>query len=142
MLGPASARRAKDRHNSIEVMKTDGQDFLDSFRNLPPDSFESHFSSVAGGLGLGVLLDRNELALLYAATFCAGQCNEAFNGLGAAEGEIRPDEELHRIELERRFMAALDILRASPGWQTLDDGERAGIELSFLRVHVEERNLA
>ena len=123
-------------------MKTDGQDFLDSFGNLPPDTFESRFSHAADMLGLGALLDRNELTLLYAAALCASQCNEAFNGLGVAAGEIRPDEEVHRIELERGFMAARDILRAAPGWQSLSDSEKALIERHFLRVAVAERNLA
>jgi hypothetical protein len=122
-------------------MKADGQKFLDSLGNLPSDTFGSHFSKVASQLGLGARLDPNELRLLYGAALYAGLCNEAFNGSGGGAG-TRREVEAFRTGVEGRFMVAWDILRASTGWQALSDSEREAIEGQFLRVVVEEKNLA
>jgi hypothetical protein len=123
-------------------MKADGQKFLDSLRSLPSDTFGSHFSKVASKLGLGARLDPNELRLLYGAALYAGLCNEAFNGSGRGAGETRREVEAFRTGVEGRFMVAWDLLRASTGWQALSDSEREAIEQHFLRVVVEEKNLA
>lgn len=123
-------------------MKIDGQDFLEELALLPPDTFESHFSKLALSLHLGVLLDRNELKLLCEAALSAELCNLAFNGLDTNGGEIRPEHEARRRQLEEHFMFARDVLWASPGWQTMSDPERESTEQGFLQVLVAEDKLA
>lgn len=123
-------------------MKNPAQDFLQELGNLPPDSFESRFSRASTQLGLAGELTRNELTLLFEATFRATLCNLAINGLGALAGKILPDQEPSRFKLERDFMVARDILFASPGWQTLELSEQETLEKVFLSVVVKEEKLA
>jgi hypothetical protein len=123
-------------------MKDPAQEFLQELGNLPPNSFESRFSLVSNQLGLAGKLTRNELSLLYEATFRATLCNLAINGLGALAVKIPSDQESNRYKLERDFMVAREILYASPGWQTLDEPEQETIEKVFLSVQVAEDKLA
>lgn len=123
-------------------MKNPAQDFLQELGNLPPDSFESRFSRASTQLGLAGELTRNELTLLFEATFRATLCNLAINGLGALTGKVLPEQESNRFKLERDFMVARDILYASPGWQTLDQSEQETIEKVFLSVLVKDEKLA
>ncbi len=123
-------------------MKNSGQEYLEQLASLPPNTFDSQFSRNASRLGLGTLLGRNELKLLYDAAFLAILCNIAFNGLGVYGGQIRPEKEGTRRNLERQFMVARDILCASPGWQALSQPKRMRTERLFLHVFVADANLA
>jgi len=123
-------------------MKNQAQEFLQELGNLPPDTFESRFSRASTQLGLAGELTRNELTLLYDATFRATLCNLAINGLGRLAGKILSDQELNRCKLEKDFMVARDIFYASPGWQTLDPPEQETIEKVFLSVMVAPDKLA
>ena|SRR5690242_3829507 len=123
-------------------MKNPAQEFLQELGNLPPDTFESRFSRASNQLGLAEELTRNELTLLFEATFRATLCNLAINGLGALAGKIQCEQETRRCKLERDFMVARDILYASPGWQTLDEPEQETIEKVFLSVMVSDDKLA
>jgi hypothetical protein len=123
-------------------MKNAAQEYLQELGHLPPDSFESRFSRTSMQLGLGDSFSRNELTLLYEATFRATLCNLAINGLGALRGNIRPDGEANRSLLERDFMVARDVFYASPGWQDLEEAEQEPINRIFLGVSVAEDKLA
>jgi hypothetical protein len=123
-------------------MKNPAQEFLQELGNLPPDTFESRFSRASAQLGLAGELTRNELTLLYEATFRATLCNLAINGLGTLAGKILNDQESNRCKLERDFMVARDVFYASPGWQTLDPPEQEAIERVFLGVMVTDDKLA
>src|SRR5262245_30068960 len=102
-------------------MNNSSQEFLQELGSLPPDTFESRFSRTSIQLGLASDLTRNELTLLYEATFRATLCNLAINGLGGLGGNIRPEQEGNRCRLERDFMVARDVFYASPGWQNLEE---------------------
>lgn len=123
-------------------MNSNGQEYLEQLASLPSNTFDSQFSRNASRLGLGELLGSNELKLLYDAAFLAILCNISFNGLGVYSGEIRPEKESTRLNLERQFMKAREVLYASPGWQTLGQSKRARAERLFLNVFVAEANLA
>ena len=123
-------------------MNSSGQDFLEQLSGLPPNTFDSQFSRNARRLGLGTALSRNELKLLYDAAFLRVLCNIAFNGLGVYGGEIRPERERTRNNLELKFMAARDMFQASPGWQQLNPSRQSKIEQIFLKVAVDDANLA
>ena len=123
-------------------MKDPAQEFLQELGNLPPHTFESNFSRASNQLGLAGELTRNELTLLYEATFRATLCNLAINGLGKLAGKIPGDQEPNRSKLERDFMVARDIFFASPGWQTLEPLEQETIEKVFLGVMVADDKLA
>ena len=125
-----------------QPMKNPAQEFLQELGNLPPDTFESRFSRASNQLGLAGELTRNELTLLYEATFRATLCNLAINGLGTLAGKIPNEQEPNRSKLERDFMVARDIFYASPGWQTLEPLEQATIEKVFLGVMVADDKLA
>src|SRR5437879_10749793 len=88
-----------------EWLRTVGHDFLETLAGFPPHTFESRFYSTSQGLGLGSVLDRNELSLLYEAAFCATLCNLAMNGLGGCDQKPRPQGlEAKRRRLELDFM--------------------------------------
>jgi hypothetical protein len=123
-------------------VKTDGQQFLEELAALPPDTFDHRFADASARLGLGGLLDRNELKLLYQTSLCALLCNLAINGVGAEGGAIRPEEEPERRQCEQEFMEARELLYASPGWQNLAESERQPIEQCFLSVFVTDDRLA
>jgi hypothetical protein len=123
-------------------MKNPAQEFLQELSNLPPDTFESRFSRASNQLGLAGELTRNELTLLYEATFRATVCNLAINGLGKLAGKIPGEQEPNRRQLESDFMVARDIFFASPGWQTLEPLEQETIEKVFLGVMVADDKLA
>ena len=125
----------------VEPMKNRGQEYLEQLAALPPNTFDSQFSRNASRPGLGGLLGCNELKLLYDAAFLAILCNIAFNGLGVYGGQIRPEKERTRTSLERQFMAAREVLYASPGWQALSPAKRMRAERLFLNVFVAEKNL-
>jgi hypothetical protein len=123
-------------------MNADGQIFLDQLADSSSNGFQRRFSRISTGFGLGVVLDGDELSLLYEATFYATLCNIAFNGVGGCGGEIKPEREAHRMKLEREFMAARDTLRASAGWKCLSGCLMGSIQGIFLNVFVAEDNLA
>jgi hypothetical protein len=123
-------------------MKTGGQSFLDQLSGPWCNGFERGFSKISIRLGLGNTLMEHELRLLYEATFCATLCNIDFNDLGGCAGEVKPEAEANRINLEREFMAARDKLYASAGWQALPASAKGPIQRTFLSVLVAEDNLA
>lgn len=123
-------------------MKNLAAEYLQELAHLPPDSFESRFSRTSIQLGLADSFSRNDLTLLYEATFRATLCNLAINGLGALRGNIRSEEEANRSRLEREFMMARDVFYASPGWQSLEETDQEPINRIFLGVSVAEDKLA
>jgi hypothetical protein len=123
-------------------MKADGQQYLELLAAFPPRSFERDFSKTSTRLGLGGVLAPDELKLLLDATFYAGLCNIAFNGLGGCGGEIRPDRERNRMRLEQAFMAARAAFFACRGWTRLSPAQKGAIQRIFLLVKVNQENLA
>jgi hypothetical protein len=69
-------------------------------------------------------------------------CNIALNGLGGCGGRIKPEREPNRRRLEGEFMAARDKFYACAGWQVLSPFLRHPVQSIFLRIFVEEVNLA
>lgn len=123
-------------------MTPDGEQLLRELASFPAKTFESHFSRTSSRMGLGPLLGRDELTLLYRAAFLATLCNISFNGLGGCEGEINPERESTRRGLEREFMLARDGFYACPGWQSLPAAQQRPIQRVFFTVLVTEQNLA
>jgi hypothetical protein len=123
-------------------MKTDGQQFLEEMARLPEKTFDHRFADTSAGLGLGEVFDRNELKLLYEASWRALVCNLAINGIGTPDGQVRPEDEAERRYLEQDFMHAGDLFYASPGWQNLSRSEQTPIEDCFLSVLVLQGRLA
>ncbi len=119
-----------------------GQTFLNQLAACPAGSFENCFAMVSNKLGLGTLLERNELVLLHEAASRATLCNLAFNGLPRTESQPCPENENTRRELEIEFMMALDILFASPGWQNLAASDQKALRTIFLNVFVRPERLA
>jgi hypothetical protein len=93
-------------------------------------------------MGLGAVMDEKDLENLLEATYLGCLCNISFNGLGGCNGEIKPEREHTRIALERAFMDAKARLFACAGWKALEPGQRELVERTFLRVLVDEQNLA
>ncbi len=133
--------RPPGRRNGLP-MKTDGQSFLDQLAGPRCGGFARRFSKVSIKLGLGKTLMEHDLRFLYEATFYATLCNIAFNGLGGCGGEIPPEREMKRRNLEREFMAAREKLYDSAGWEVLPASVKGSIKNIFLRVLVAEENLA
>jgi hypothetical protein len=123
-------------------MMTTGEAYLDELAGFPLKTFPRHFSSRATRLHLGRALDRTELKWLYEAAFVATLCNIAINGRGGCGGKIKPEREPNRRRLEREFMAARDKLYACAGWQGMPPFVKHPIQSAFLRVSVNEDNLA
>lgn len=123
-------------------MRNPAQEFLQELGSLPPDTFESRFSRASTQLRLAETLTRNELSLLYEATYQAALCNQAINQPAEPTGKASPDRETTRYRVERDFMVAREILYASPGWQDLQEPQRATIEQVFLSVCVADDKLA
>jgi hypothetical protein len=123
-------------------MITDGQQFLEKLAKFPPNTFEGKFLRKVTRLGLCDSFAAEELRLLYRASFRAGLCNIALNGLGGCIGLIRPEGEFNRVRLEHDFMAFRNHFFACAGWQRLLGPQRERIEQQFLSVAVAEENLA
>jgi hypothetical protein len=123
-------------------MKTDGQQFLQLLDNFPPNRFGRRFSATCARLGLGLVLDRNELNLLYEAAYCATLCQIAFNGLGGCKGQIKPEREATRTRLEWDFMAVRNRFCACRGWHALGASTRFAVRDAFLTILVANYNLA
>jgi hypothetical protein len=123
-------------------LRTTGEEYLTELAAFPLKTFPRSFSRNATRLRLGTVLDRTELKRLYEAAFKAALCNIAINGLGGCGGRILPEREPNRISLEREFMAARDKVCACGGWQALPPSVSRPIQRIFLRVFVNEDNLA
>jgi hypothetical protein len=121
-------------------MKNDAQTFLAQLASLPSDSFEKRFSQNSTQLGLGQVLNRNELTLLYETALRATLCNAVINSL--SNGKIDPKDEPRRSKSEEEFMVAREIFYASAGWQNLTPHEQQGIQRLFLNVSVGKKSLA
>jgi hypothetical protein len=117
-------------------IKTDGQQFLEELAQFPRETFDHRFANTSAGLGLGELFNRNELKLLYEASLRALMCNLAINGIGAPNGQVRPEDETERRQLEQEFMQARELFYASPGWQNLGPCAKAPIDDHLLSVFV------
>jgi hypothetical protein len=128
--------------HAIDKMKTAGQHFLEELAAFPANSFESRFSNDSAQLGLCAILDRNELTLLYEASFRGSRCQSAFNASFHGDGVGTPEVERQRRSFEVDFMESREIFYASPGWQTLTLRQQVAIEASLLNVFVTEENLA
>ena len=123
-------------------MRTNDHDFLEELGASPADSFGGRFLRAFTRLRLDDMLETDEIELLFNAAFQAALCNIAFNGLGGCHGEIKPDNEFHRVTLETEFMEERDLLHASRGWQMLEESQRRRIHFVFLSVFVTGDNLA
>ena len=121
---------------------TTGEEYLNELAAFPPKTFPSRFSTIATRLHLGTAMDQTELRSLYEAAYGATLCNIAINGLGGCGGRIKPEREPNRTRLETEFMAARDTLYACAGWQALPPFVRHPIQSCFLRISVNEDNLA
>ena len=122
-------------------MTNHSQSFLDQLATFPVNSFENRFSIVVSRLGITASLERNDMILLYEASYRATLCNIAFNGLGTPTGEIHPAKESERSRLEVEFMVARDVLFASPGWQDLSQADQLALSRIFLTVAVAPEKL-
>jgi hypothetical protein len=125
-----------------DQLNTSGQEFVSLLASFPKNTFESSFARSATRLELAIELDRDELALLFDAALRARVCYIAFNGLGGCRGEIKPEREVHRIQLERDYMAARDAFFATSGWQSLLPARRGMIHSAFLEVSIRPDRLA
>jgi hypothetical protein len=123
-------------------MMTAGEAYLEELAGLPPKTFSSHFASSAKRLRLGTFLERTELTRLYEAAYLAALCKIAINGQGGCGGIIKPERESNRRRLETEFMTARDKLYACAGWQALRPFVKHAVQRIFLRVFVNEDNLA
>jgi hypothetical protein len=122
--------------------KTEGEKFLQRLSNPEHTSFDHRFAAICYGLDLGALLSTADLILLHDAALFALLCNISFNGLGGSGGAITPDPELHRIELERKYMDARRQFLDSEGWQFLPESKQGAIKEIFLNAFVADYNLA
>jgi len=122
-------------------MRTDGEQFLQSKATSRPGSFGQRFFTASNLLGLGSKLNQDDLLLLHDAAFQAALCNIAFNGLGGCNGQIRPQRENHRRNLEGQFMNARNAVYASPGYKTLPAPLKNDVERCFLTIEVTDENL-
>jgi hypothetical protein len=131
-----------NRLNSERSARTDGGNFLQNLTASSRNGFDRRFASISTRLGLGTALSAHELGLLHEATLAAMWCYIALNGLGGCRGVIKPEREINRVRLESEFMAARDKCYASAGWKALPESQRVPIRRIFLKVFVEEENLA
>jgi hypothetical protein len=118
-----------------------GKQMLRELASFPFATFENKFSRGASRIGLGSLLSRDELQLLYDAAFIAAMCNISFNGLGGCGGEIKPERERHRRNLEAQFMFASGNFYASAGAKALTESQRVDVARTFLAISIHEREL-
>jgi hypothetical protein len=122
------------------VMNSDDRDFHGGNTHYDRDTFEKRFSKVTARLK--VQIEPNELLLLRRACFGAFLCNATFNGLGGRQGEMPRESEFCRILLEQTFTGSREQLYGCRGWQRLPSRTRKQIERAFLRVEINEDNLA
>lgn len=94
------------------TMNANGADFLKQSASSCPNPSERRCSRIAFNHGLDAALSGADLILLYRAAFLAALCNIAFNGSCSCSGEIKPEGEPARRELEQAFMAVRDALLA------------------------------
>ena len=123
-------------------LNTSGQEFLGLLAGFPKNTSECVLARSATRLELGIELDRDELALLFDAALRASVCYIAFNGLGGCRGKIKPEREVHRIQLERDFMAGRDTFFTTSGWQSLLRARKTLIHSAFLEIVVRADRLA
>lgn len=123
-------------------MDAESQDFFEELESCPREGFKAGFAKSARRLGLHGVLKRSELACLHEAAFLGALCNVSFNGLGVCEGVIKPEKEAIRCRLEQAFMYACHNFYKCAGWESLDPGKKKSIQRLFLRVVVNEENLA
>ena len=123
-------------------MDADSFDFSDELTGCSREAFRAKFGRTARRLGLNNALKRVELSRLCEAAFLAALCNIALNGLGGYAGEIRPENESVRRDLEGAYMNACRNFYLSSGWKKLPAPKKEAIRAVFLTVLVEEQNLA
>jgi hypothetical protein len=121
-------------------MKDSSQEFVAQLTSLPPDCFEHRFGRRLAQLGLGSMLDRNDLTLLCEAAVRANLCQDALNDVHK-DGNSQ-EQEAKRVRLEWEFMTARDVFYASPGWQTLDESIQDIVRQMFLTATVADECLA
>jgi hypothetical protein len=123
-------------------MDADGYEFSEELTGCSREVFRTKFGRTVRRLGLNNELRRAELNRLSEAAFLAALCNFALNGLGDCAGEIRPEHEPVRRDLESAYMDACRNFYLSPGWKKLPAARKESIRAVFLTVFVEEKNLA
>jgi hypothetical protein len=123
-------------------MNTDALNYLDGLEDSAHNGFERRFSKISTRLGLENTLIEKELRLLYMATLYATLCNIAFNGMGGCRGQIKPENESNRMNLERRFLSARDKFYGCAGWEALRASSKGEIQRIFLSVIVVDDNLS
>jgi hypothetical protein len=123
-------------------MDADSYEFSEDLSGCSRQVFRTRFARTARRLGLNNGLKREELNRLAEAAFLGALCNVALNGLGGCDGEIRPENEPVRRDLEGAYMNACHNFYLSPGWKKLRTAQKDSIRAVFLTVVVEEKNLA
>jgi hypothetical protein len=123
-------------------MDADGYGFYEELSGCSGEVFRTRFGRTARRLGLNKGLRREELDRLSEAAFLGALCNIALNGLDNCAGEIRPENERVRRDLEAAYMDACRNFYKSPAWKKLPVAQKDSIRAVFLKVVVEEKNLA
>ncbi len=123
-------------------MDTEGYGFSEESSSCSREVFRTRFERTVRRLGLNNELRREDLNRLAEAAFLGALCNIALNGLGGHDGEIRPENEPVRRDLEGAYMNACRNFYLSPGWKKLPAPKKEAIRAVFLTVLVEEQNLA
>jgi hypothetical protein len=124
------------------VTTTAGEAFLEGLTESSPNGFPGRFARMSNRLRLGTRFDGAELKLLYRAAFLAALCRIAFNGQGGSHGDIAPEKETQRIQLEQQFMSAQARFWNAANTQVLRRTLREAIQKTFFCVLVKEENLA
>lgn len=129
-------------HPDSGRMDADGYEFFEDPSGYSREAFRTRFEQTVRRLRLKNGLRREELNRLSEAAFLGALCNIALNGLGGCAGEIRPENERVRRDLESAYMDACQNFYLSSGWKKLPAAQKESIRAVFLSVVVEERNLA
>ena len=137
----AGAKLAGTHEPPMRTIRDDGQKYLQRLAAPPNDRFAKRFSAISLRLDLGNMLSGYDLSLLHNAAFHSTLCNIAFNGLGGCAGQIKPEREAHRINLEQRYMVARHKCFVSAGWDALPEFTKESIRKIFLNVFVTDDNL-
>lgn len=119
-------------------MKKDGSDFK---RRSTKNSVRKVVNT-SRRLDIRTLFNKSELDALYRAAYYATLCNIAFNGLGGCQGQIKPERERNRIELEQTFMAARNDFYRTSGWKRLSTHLKTSVHRLYLLVAVAKERLA
>ena len=141
-IGQNQVRAGEPRKPTYPRMNSDSNEFSEELTSCTREGFEAKFARIAHQMKLDGALKRQELARLSEAAFLAALCNIAFNGLGGCSGTTSPDKEITRRNLELAYMDARHNFQRSSGWKKLSAAQNESIYRVFLKVIVEDQNLA